>query len=77
MARRVGCATSMIERAITDTGCDRAGQRHQLQIRRILPGLNTRARWQLGPGSGTQSQEHRAQAMDRGEQPPYLPRRRG
>jgi hypothetical protein len=39
--------------------------------------LNIRSRWQLGPGSGTQSQERRAQAMDRGEQSPYLPRRRG
>ena len=38
--------------------------------------LDTRARWQLGPVSGTQSQERRAQAMDRGEQSPYLPRRR-
>jgi hypothetical protein len=33
---------------------------------RALLRLNSRARWQLERGSGTQSLEHRAQAPDRG-----------
>jgi hypothetical protein len=39
--------------------------------------VNTRARWQLERGQGTQSQEHHAQAADRGELGRYRPRRRG